>query len=118
MPVAPEATTAPVETVPVTISVAPVAVEEPVAATAPPISLEEGKAVYDKSCFACHKTGVAGSPIVGDKDVWAPRIATGKEALYAVALTGKGAMPPKGGNMALGDDKVKAAVDYMVEQSK
>ena len=30
----------------------------------------------------------------------------------------KGAMPPKGGNMALSDADVKSAVDYMVAQAK
>ena len=78
----------------------------------------EGKAVYDTACFACHASGVAGSPKLGDKDAWAARIAQGADALYATALNGKGAMPPKGGNMALEDAKVKAAVDYMVSQSQ
>ena len=55
---------------------------------------------------------------VGDKAAWAPRIATGKPALYKSALKGKGAMPPKGGNAALSDDAVKAAVDYMLAAAK
>ncbi len=79
---------------------------------------EEGKKVYDKTCFACHATGIAGSPKLGDKAAWEARIATGMDTLYATALNGKGAMPPKGGNVALSDEKVKAAVDYMVSQSK
>jgi cytochrome c5 len=40
------------------------------------------------------------------------------DSLYKNAINGKGAMPPKGGSMALSDDDVKAAVAYMVEQSK
>ena len=80
--------------------------------------LEEGKAVYDTTCFACHATGVAGSPKLGDKAAWAPRIAQGMEALYHTALNGKGAMPPKGGNVTLPDDKIKAAVDYMISKAK
>ena len=81
-------------------------------------TLEKGKAVYSKSCFACHATGVAGSPKLDDKAAWAPRIATGMEALYAASLNGKGAMPSKGGNMSLSDEDVKAAVDYMVSVAK
>ena len=98
--------------------VVPVAAAAPVAAATPKAPSVDGKKVYDSACFACHASGVAGSPKLGDKAAWAPRIATGMEALYTTSLKGKGAMPPKGGNMALADDKVKAAVDYMVSQSK
>ena len=89
-----------------------------VAASASAVDLEKGKAVYSKSCFACHATGVAGSPKLDDKAAWAPRITTGIEALYGTALNGKGAMPPKGGAMSLSDEDVKAAVDYMVSEAK
>ncbi|HEX4942806.1 MAG TPA: c-type cytochrome [Usitatibacteraceae bacterium] len=78
----------------------------------------DGKKVYDTTCMACHSTGVAGAPKLGDKAAWAPRIATGLDALYGSALKGKAAMPPKGGNAALPDADVKAAVDYMVGGSK
>jgi cytochrome c5 len=69
-------------------------------------------------CFSCHDSGVAGAPKLGDKAAWAPRIATGNDAMYATSLNGKGAMPAKGGNPALSDAEVKAAVDFMVAQSK
>lgn len=77
-----------------------------------------GKDVYDKVCTACHSTGVAGAPKFGDKAAWAPRLKEGKAELYKDALNGKGAMPPKGGNPALSDADVKAAVDYMVSAAK
>ncbi len=94
------------------------AVVAPVAAAAPANNSAEGKKVYDTACFACHATGVAGSPKLGDKALWAPRIAQGMDVLYNTSLNGKGAMPPKGGNVSLEDSAVKAAVDYMVSQSK
>lgn len=78
----------------------------------------DGKAVYDGSCQACHAAGVAGAPKVGDKAAWAPRLGGGAAALTASAIKGKNAMPPKGGNLTLSDDAVKAAVDYMIAQSK
>jgi cytochrome c5 len=78
----------------------------------------DGKKVYDTICMACHTPGVAGAPKLGDKAAWAPRIKTGVDALHASALKGKGAMPPKGGNAALSDAEVSAAVDYMVSESK
>jgi cytochrome c5 len=78
----------------------------------------QGKAVYDTACAACHAAGVAGAPKLGDKAAWAPRIKQGTDALYQAALKGKGAMPPKGGQMQLPDADVKAAVDFMVQQVK
>jgi cytochrome c5 len=77
-----------------------------------------GKSVFDASCAACHATGVAGAPKTGDKAAWAPRLKQGLDALHASALKGKGAMPPKGGNMSLADADVAAAVDFMVGQAK
>jgi cytochrome c5 len=61
---------------------------------------------------------VAGAPKAGDKAAWAPRLKTGADALYASALKGKGAMPAKGGNNALADADVKAAVDYLTSLAK
>jgi cytochrome c5 len=78
----------------------------------------KGKATYDAACVACHAAGVAGAPKSGDKEAWAPRLKQGAEALYEAALKGKGAMPPKGGNTALPDADVKAAVDFMVSLVK
>lgn len=78
----------------------------------------KGKATFDATCAACHGTGVAGAPKVGDKAAWAPRLKEGSNTLYEVALKGRGAMPPKGGNTSLPDADVKAAVDYMVSLVK
>ena len=78
----------------------------------------DGKAVYDKVCFACHQTSVANSPKLGDKEAWAPRIKTGMDSLVQSVIKGKGAMPPKAGNPALNDAEIRAAVDFMVSQSK
>jgi cytochrome c5 len=61
---------------------------------------------------------VAGAPKTGDKAAWAPRLKTGKDALYASVIKGKGAMPPKGGNASLADADIKAAVDYLTGLAK
>jgi len=97
---------------------APATPAAPGAQTAATNDSNKGKSVYDASCMACHGAGVAGAPKFGDAAAWAPRIKTGTDALYTNALKGKNAMPPKGGNLALADADVKAAVDYMVSQSK
>ncbi|MEB4591281.1 protein kinase [Candidatus Thiothrix sp. Deng01] len=92
---------------------APPQVTQPNATTYP-----DGEKIYRSLCFSCHDTGVANAPKLGDRDSWRSRIATGKNALYASALNGKNAMPRKGGNPALSDDEVKAAVDWMVSQGQ
>jgi cytochrome c5 len=98
---------------------APVVVAAPSSvAAAPSADVAKGKTVYASSCVACHAAGVAGAPKLGDAAAWTPRINAGTDALYASALKGKNAMPPKGGNPALTDADIKAAVDYMVSQSK
>jgi cytochrome c5 len=87
------------------------------AAPAKPVA-GEGKAVYDKVCFACHQVSVAGSPRLGDKAAWAPRLQQGMDTLVGSVIKGKGAMPPKGGNASLSDAEIRAAVDFMVSQAK
>jgi cytochrome c5 len=81
-------------------------------------AMQMGKAVYEKTCAACHATGVAGAPKVGDKAAWAEHLAEGTEHLVQVAIKGEGAMPPKGGNPALSEEEVRAAVNYMIELSR
>ena len=73
---------------------------------------------YKSSCSACHDSGAAGAPVVGNADDWTERIKQGKETLYEHAVKGFNGMPPKGGNMSLSDDQVKAITDYMVSKSQ
>ncbi len=79
---------------------------------------KDGQTVYNSVCGACHNTGVSGAPKIDAKSDWAPRIATGTEALYASVINGKNAMPPKGGATRLSDDEIKGAVDYILSQVK
>ena len=107
--------TAPVKTV-------TTAMPPKIAAAAPAAAMADGKATYSQTCGVCHGTGVAGAPKFGDKAAWAPRIAQGNTTLHDHAIKGyqgkAGMMPAKGGNAALGDAAVKAAVDYMVSQAR
>ena len=77
----------------------------------------EVPALYQKSCAMCHGTGAGGAPKVGDKDAWAPRIATGMDELMKVAINGRGGMPARGGTKA-SDDELKTVVEYMVAHSQ
>lgn len=78
-------------------------------------SANVGETAYNSICQTCHTTGLLDSPIFGDKASWGDRLAAGKETLYNSAINGKGLMAPKGGNTALSDDEVRAAVDYMLD---
>ncbi len=82
----------------------------------------DGKAVFDTACAACHGTGIAGAPKIGDQAAWAPRIAQGVATLEQHAIAGfqgsTGIMPPKGGRTDLSDEAVRNAVEYMASQSR
>jgi cytochrome c5 len=114
---------APAAAVPVAVAAA---ATTPVAAAAPAPAASagaaDGKATYESTCHVCHGTGLAGAPKFGDKAAWAPRIAEGLPTLHQHALQGyqgkTGVMPAKGGNTALSDAAVQAAVDYMASAAK
>ena len=99
-------------TAPAPTAAAPVPGAKPAAAAK--ADADKGKSVYEATCMVCHAAGVAGAPKVGDQAAWAPRMKSGMSTLYASSIKGKNAMPPKGGNLALTDADVNAAVDYMV----
>ncbi len=76
--------------------------------------LSGGKDVYEQVCAACHSAGVAGAPKFGDVAAWEPRLALGKDALYASVVNGKGAMPARGGHPDLTEKQIMDAVDYLL----
>lgn len=83
----------------------------------------DGKAIYDHLCTSCHTAGIAGAPKLGNKTMWGPRIAQGLDVLVKHATEGYHGpdgnfMPPKGGNPALTEAQVKAAVSWIVGQAK
>jgi len=99
----------------------PVESAPPAEAAAPAVAAGDasaGKATYDKVCASCHATGVAGAPKFADKDAWAPRIATGMDAMMNTVMNGKGAMPPRGACPDCSDDDLKNAVAYMTDAAK
>ena len=109
---------APVATAPVAVAAAPAPAGKAAPAAAGGDSGGKGKSIFDTTCMACHATGAAGAPKIGDKTAWAPRLKEGMPTVYGIAMKGKGAMPPKGGNATLSEADVKAAVDYMVSKVK
>jgi cytochrome c5 len=79
-----------------------------------------GEDVYNTACMACHSTGAAGAPKLGDAGAWADRIAKGTDALYNSGVNGVPGtgMMAKGGCVSCSDEEVNAAVDYMVSGSQ
>ena len=77
------------------------------------VAAADGKAVFDKNCKGCHTLM---KPKIGDKAAWAPLIAQGEAALTAAVMKGMKPMPPRGG--AANEADVKAAVEYIISQSK
>ncbi len=90
----------------------------PAPAPAAETAAVDGESVFKGTCSACHATGAAGAPKVGDKAAWAPRIKQGIDTLLKHATGGYKAMPPRGGNASLSDEAVKAAIKYMVSKSQ
>lgn len=76
-----------------------------------------GKKLYEATCQMCHAAGISGAPKFGSKEEWAPRIATGMDAMMKTVFEGKGAMPARGASTA-SDDELRAAVQYMVDNAK
>jgi cytochrome c5 len=78
-----------------------------------------GDQVFHQVCYACHAPpGAAGAPVIGNHEMWDPRVAEGIHTLEQHALHGfqgkKGIMPPKGGRPDLSDEEIISAVHYMV----
>lgn len=75
-----------------------------------------GEQLYQAACVACHATGAAGAPKLGDNAAWAPRLKQGLEGLLKSAINGKNAMPPRAGSDATDAELAKAIV-YMANKS-
>ena len=81
-----------------------------------PAALRTGEQVYTAQCAACHATGAAGAPKVGDTAAWAPRLKQGFDTLVQTALKGKGNMPAQGGG-DFSDVEVARAVAHLGNQA-
>ena len=71
---------------------------------------------YQTSCFACHATGAAGAPLLGDIEAWDSRMEKGMDAVMANVINGVNAMPAKGLCMNCTDNELQEIVGYMISQ--
>lgn len=79
--------------------------------------LKSGEQVYTAACAACHNSGAAGAPKMGDAGAWGARIGQGYDTLVSHAINGIRGMPAKGGNPDLADVEVARAVVHMANAS-
>lgn len=85
-------------------------------ANAPKV-LQAGNTVYAAVCAACHDSGAAGAPKLGDNGAWGARLAQGYDTLVKHAIGGIRAMPAKGGNPDLDNVEVARAVVFLANKS-
>ena len=83
-------------------------------------ALESGRLVWTGTCIQCHSTGLGGAPLIGNADLWRPRIEKGLDGLVENATRGfygdVGEMPARGGNPDLTDDDIRHAVRFMASR--
>ena len=73
--------------------------------------------LYQGACLACHTTGAAGAPKIGDAGAWKARLGKGLDVLVSSAIKGIGTMPPRGGSQ-YNDDQMRAVIEYILGESK
>jgi len=87
----------------------------------PPVERHPGADTFSSACGACHLSGIAGAPRLGDADAWAARVAKGSGQLIRHAIDGfqgdSGFMPAKGGRADLSDQQVADAVRYLLDNA-
>ena len=87
------------------------------AAAGAPGAPRSGEEIVKTVCGACHLTGAAGAPKVGDNAAWAARLKGGLNGMLANAIKGIKAMPPRGGGADLSDYELARAIVQMANQS-
>jgi cytochrome c5 len=102
----------------IVVAEAPATSAAPSSGAAPATTVRSGEAVYNAACMACHASGAAGAPKLGDKAAWSPRIGQGAARLTQHALQGFKGMPAKGGCTNCSDAEIKAAVEYLTAKAK
>ncbi len=78
-------------------------------------SARTGDQVYNGACAACHNSGAAGAPKLGDAGNWAGRVDKGMETLVSHVVNGYNAMPARGLCGDCSDEELAAAVSYMLD---
>ena len=86
---------------------------EPAVAQVPASSIDVA-ATYQTSCFACHGSGAAGAPRIGDTAAWEKRLSKGMDVVMENVMNGINTMPAKGLCFHCSYDDLRAIVEYMI----
>ena len=81
--------------------------------TGRPPTPRTGRQIVEARCSKCHATGEGGSPKIGDRAAWIPRLSHGFENTVRSAINGHGGMPARGGLPDLTDQEIRSAIVYM-----
>ena len=75
-----------------------------------------GKKTYERYCFTCHASGVAGAPALDDSEAWKPRLDRGRDAMLRSVVQGMPpGMPPMGLCNTCTEEQILESIDYMIE---
>ncbi len=83
--------------------------------SAPLTWAQDAQSVVDTHCKACHLAGLGGAPKLDDRAAWAPRLASGIDAMLTTVTSGKGAMPMKGTCTSCTEDQLRAAIELLTQ---
>jgi len=83
------------------------------ASSAPPRP-RSGRQIVEMRCSQCHEEGKGGSPRIGDRAAWIPRLRNGFDVTVRSAINGHGGMPARGGLPDLTDYEIRSAIVYML----
>lgn len=79
----------------------------------------DAEAKYQATCFACHGTGQAHAPVVGDIIEWEIRLEKGFDTLVQSTINGlNGMMPARGLCSDCTDGDLEAIVQFMIDESQ
>lgn len=90
---------------------------EPVSRSGPP-PRRSGEQIVAAQCIKCHQTGTGGSPRIGDREAWVPRLKNGLAVLVRSAINGHGSMPARGGMANLTDNEMRDAIIFMINADR
>jgi len=79
--------------------------------------IDEGSVLYKQACYACHDSGLVNAPRLGDKLAWKTRKIQAIGTLTQTVISGKGAMPPRGGTQYT-DTQIKQIIKFMLSKVK
>ncbi len=82
-----------------------------------PLTIEDGKRIYEAKCSACHDGSYKEAPKLGDIPSWQKYVDAGFLKTYLNVITGKSGHPIHGACTTCTDAEIKAAVKYMMQES-